>query len=249
MPDTSSFILVTIGAFIAGFTSGFAGFGTGLVASGLWFHALPAAMVPPLVAISSVASQLIGLFVVRRAFSWRRAAPYLAGGIVGVPVGVFALSRASPEALRAVIGVFLIIYPLLQLSGVTRLSAKNWGGQGADGLVGLGGGFLGGFAGLSGPLPLIWLQIRGGSSNEQRAVYQPFNLIVLALAGAAMAVSGQVGKPVAMVALFCLPATLAGAWIGVRSYRSAGEATFRRVVLVLLLASGLTLVGQMVLAG
>ena len=34
-------LIVLLGALLAGFTTGFAGFGTGLVASGLWFHALP----------------------------------------------------------------------------------------------------------------------------------------------------------------------------------------------------------------
>ena len=38
-------------------------------------------------------------------------------------------------------------------------------------------GFTTGFAGfgLSGPLPLIWLQLRGETSDRQRAIYQPFN--------------------------------------------------------------------------
>ena len=248
MPDPFSFILVLIGAFVAGFTSGFAGFGTGLVASGLWFHALPAQMVPPLVAFASVASQALGLFALRKAFNWRRAVPFLVGGVIGVPVGVYTLAQASPDALKSVIGAFLIVYALLQLSGVARLVRLSWRSQGVDGLVGASGGFLGGFAGLSGPLPLIWLQMRGGSTDMQRAVYQPFNLIVLTLAGIGMIVSGQAGGDVATLALACLPATLAGTWIGLRLYRGAGEATFQRVVLVLLLLSGLVLVAQMVIA-
>ena len=47
IPDPASLAFVLIGALLAGFTTGFAGFGTGLVAAGLWFHALPAEMVPP----------------------------------------------------------------------------------------------------------------------------------------------------------------------------------------------------------
>ncbi len=248
MPDPFSLFLVLIGAFIAGFTSGFAGFGTGLVASGLWFHALPAQMVPPLVAFASVASQALGLLAVSEAFNWRRASPFLIGGIAGVPLGVFALSQASPDALKSVIGTFLVLYALLQLAGTARLSRLNRGGRGIDGLVGAGGGFLGGFAGLSGPLPLIRLQLQGGSADAQRAVYQPFNLIILALAGAGMIGFDQAGGDVAIIALCCLPVTIAGTWIGIRLYRGTGEATFQRIVLLLLLASGLTLVGQMFLA-
>ena len=73
--DFPTLVIVIAGALLAGFTTGFAGFGTGLVASGIWFHALPAAMVPPLVALASVAAQMVGLVTVRKAFDWPRARP------------------------------------------------------------------------------------------------------------------------------------------------------------------------------
>lgn len=244
IPEPSMLAVALLGALVAGFTTGFAGFGTGLVSSGLWFHALPAPMVPPLVALASIAAQAIGLVTVRRAFDWRRAAPFLAGGAVGVPLGVGALKLASPELLRLSVGCFLVAYAVFQLAGAARRSIGAWGGRGADGAIGMGGGLLGGFAGLSGPLPLVWLQLRGGSSTEQRAVYQPFNMVVLGLASAGMAISGQIDSPVLAVAALCLPVTLLGAWIGARAYTGVSEATFRRVVLALLLCSGTILVGQ-----
>jgi hypothetical protein len=173
MPGTSldfpTLVIVIVGALLAGFTTGFAGFGTGLVASGIWFHALPAAMVPPLVALASVAAQIVGLVTVRKAFDWSRAKPYLVGGVIGVPFGVAALAAASPFLLRASIGAFLIAYATYQLLQRRQREIAGWGGKAADGVIGVGGGFLGGFAGLSGPLPLIWLQLRGGDSASQRA--------------------------------------------------------------------------------
>lgn len=244
LPDAPTLLIVLSGAFVAGFTTGFAGFGTGLVASGLWFHALPAAMVPPLVALASVAAQLVGLIAVRKAFDWRRTAPFLLGGAIGVPVGVAALSTASPDVLRTSVGIFLFGYALLQLGGTGRVEIGNRGGRKADCAVGLGGGFLGGFAGLSGPLPLVWLQLRGGPRDRQRAAYQPFNLIVLALASLGMAASGQMGPDVLLIAGLCLPATLAGAWIGARVYIGVSEETFRKAVLTLLLGSGAVLIAQ-----
>jgi len=244
LPDTAALAFTLAGALIAGFTTGFAGFGTALVASGLWFHALPAQMVPPLAVLASVAAQLVGLVAVRPSFEWARALPYLAGGALGVPFGVIALGLASPGLLKLSVGGFLVLYAATQLLGLERRTIGTWGGKPADGAVGVAGGFLGGFAGLSGALPLVWLQMRGGPSAEQRATYQPFNLIVLALAGLAMTVSGALDAQVALIAALCLPATLGGAWIGVRAYRAVDEALFRRVVLILLLGSGLLMVGQ-----
>ena len=244
IPDTASLTFILLGAMVAGFTTGFAGFGTGLVASGLWFHALPAPLVPPLVALAAVAAQLVGLASVRRAFKWGRAAPFLLGGVLGVPFGVAALTHASPDTLRLSVGLFLAGYAGFQLLGFASSGVTGWGGRIADGIVGIAGGFLGGFAGLSGALPLVWLQMRGGPSASQRATYQPFNLIVLGLASIGMALSGAFNARVLAIAALCLPVTLAGAWLGAQIYTSVSEAIFRRVVLALLLGSGAILVAQ-----
>jgi hypothetical protein len=244
LPDAATFTFLFIGAFGAGFVTGFAGFGTGLVASGFWFHVLPAYFVPPLIAMASVAAQLVSLVGLRPRFDWSAVAPYLVGGLAGVPLGVWALTQASPETLKLCIGVFLVLYALCQLSGLTRLGIGAWGGRPSDAAIGFGGGALGGFAGLSGPLPLIWLQLRGGPSAGQRAVYQPFNLLMLVMATASMAVAGRIDLPVLQALVIAIPATVLGSWLGTRLYRQASEATFRKVVLALLLISGTLLVGQ-----
>ncbi len=244
LPDLTTWLLVMAGALVAGFTTGFAGFGTGLVASGFWFYALPAHAVPPLVAFASVAAQIVGLWAVRSALDWRAALPMIAGGVLGVPVGVWLLSLAAPGVLRITVGLFLVVYAAVQLAGlVNRLSVKGKH-RIYDTGVGIGGGILGGFAGLSGPLPLIWMQLKGGPSARQRAVYQPFNLTVLLLASITMAAGGQVTEGAATVALVTVPVTLLGAWIGARAYSAADEALFRRVVLGLLLVSGIVLTVQ-----
>src|SRR5215471_3718764 len=190
--DSATLAFVVAGALVAGFTTGFAGFGTGLVASGFWFHVLPAAMVPPLVALASVAAQIFSKDMVRKAFDWARLLPFLIGAAVGVPLGVAALAAVSPFWLKISAGAFLVVYSAFQLLARRRREIGGWGGRWADGVVGVGGGFLGGFAGLSAPLPVMWLQLRGGPTDGQRAVYQPFNLIVLAFASAGMALDGQI---------------------------------------------------------
>ncbi len=246
-PEFSTLLIVLLGAFIGGFTTGFAGFGTGLVSSGLWFHVLPAAFVPPLVALASVAAQLVGLITLRRSFEWQRVYPYLAGAVVGVPLGVWFLNVVSPDRLRVLIGIFLAIYAIFQLLFASRMKPRKRGGRGSDGVIGAGGGFLGGFAGLSGPLPLIWLQLQGGPKDQQRATYQPFNLVVLGFASLAMALTGQMNLSVLVIAVLCLPVTLFGAWVGSTIYLGVSEKVFKTVILVLLLVSGLFLVAQQIL--
>ncbi len=237
----STLAIAALGAAFAGFTSGFAGFGSALVASGIWLYVLPAPDVPPLVVMLSVVGQLVSLTTVRHAFDWRQTLPYLIGGALGVPLGIAALSAASPLVIKIAVGSFLIAYTLYRLLQRKDIVIGAWGGRLADAAIGLGGGVLGGFAGLSGPLPLIWLQLRGGPSDAQRATYQPFNLIVLAIASVGMAISGQVTRDVLVVALICCPVTFIGALIGARAYARVSPQVFQRVVLLLLLVSGCVL--------
>ena len=68
-------IIAILGALFAGFTSGFAGFGTALVASGVWLYVLPAPMVPPLTVILSVAGQIVSLATIRHAFAGAAPCP------------------------------------------------------------------------------------------------------------------------------------------------------------------------------
>ena len=174
---------------------------------------------------------------VRHAFDWRQTLPYLRRA-VGVPLGLAASHRLL---IKIAVGTFLVGYALYQLFQRRNFSIGQWGGKLADGIVGLGGGVLGGFAGLSGPLPLIWLQLRGGPSDRQRATYQPFNLVVLAMACLGMALSGQITWQVLTIALICFPATFIGALLGARAYVRVSPQTFQRVVLGLLLVSGCVL--------
>ena len=52
----------------------------------------------PLVALSSVAAQLVGMITIRKAFNWRHVAPFLFGGAIGVPPGVAALTAFPGNA-------------------------------------------------------------------------------------------------------------------------------------------------------
>jgi hypothetical protein len=64
----------------------------------------------------------------------------------GVPPGVAALT-AFPVMLKLSIGAFLVAYATYQLTNRLRWHIGRWGVRATDGVVGLGGGFLGGFAG------------------------------------------------------------------------------------------------------
>ena len=233
-------VVVVLGALCGGFVTGLAGFGTGLTALGFWLHVVSPSVAAALVAACSVVGQAQSLYTVRREITWHRAWPFLAGGILGVPVGVAALRSIDAQTLKVFLGVFLIGYAGLML-GFRRFPTIAWGGRTADGVVGFGGGALGGLAGLSGPLPTIWCGLRGWNADAQRAVYQPFNLTILAIVLCTYATQGIMTEQVWKLVLLCLPATILGSHLGIRMYGRVNDQQFRALVLWLLLASGTVL--------
>jgi len=236
--------LLVAGALIAGYVSGYAGFGTGMTASGFWLLALPTSAVPPVIILTSLVGQFMGVHRLRKSFDWSRALPYLIGALLTVGLGVLALNHASPLVTKATIGFLLVAFAAVQLSPLRGFSINNWGGKAADTAIGAGAGFTAGFAGLPGPIPLIWLRLRGGPSTEQRMIYQPLNLILVSVAGLVMFVTGHVTKTVWLATAICVPATFIGAWFGLRAYSATSEQKFKRIVTTLLFLSGVVLIFQ-----
>lgn len=237
---TIDLILIPAGAFVGGFVSGLTGFGTGLTALAFWLHAIGPALAAPLVVICSVIAHIQTLPAIWHAIDVKRVLPFIAGGVVGVPFGTVLLGYVTVEAFKLTVGVLLIAYCGVLLLSRVRLQIA-WGGRFADGLVGLGGGVLGGLAGLAGPLPTIWSNVRGWGKYEGRGMFQPFTLIILILAFAAQSAAGFITLEFGRVVLIALPGTVLGAWLGRRVYDGIEDQRFDQVVLSLLLLSGVAL--------
>lgn len=230
-------IFILAGALLAGFVNGLAGFGTGLVALGLWLHVIDPLLAAPLVVICSVIAQSLSLLSVRPGLNLHRLWPFLLGGVFGVPIGVLALERIETETFRLAVGLFLIGYCAFTLLS-RRLPVIDIGGRPADGVIGVAGGILGGAAGLSGALPTIWCGLKGWGKSEQRAIYQPFNLTILSWTLISYAWNGALSAEIGQLTLICLPGTALGVWLGVKTYGRVDDHQFRRIVLWLLLISG-----------
>lgn len=234
-------ILLLLGSFAGGFASGLSGFAFALIASATFLHVLPPVESTALILMGSLVAQAITIWRLRQALNWPRLWPFLVGGVIGVPFGTWALQHVSVGRFRDVVGIFLIAYSSYSLTrGTPRVLA--WGGRSADGVVGLAGGVLAGLAGLSGSLPTIWCNFRGWPRDEQRAVYQPFVVVAQGLALVALWAAGGITGGTMLLFAKLLPAMILGVVLGMALYRRIDEHMFRRVVLLLLMASGLMLV-------
>ena len=233
--------VVSFGAFAGGFVSGLAGFGTALMALGIWLYVLPPSVVVPLVLISSIIAQTSTLPSIWRSIDFRLVWPFLLGGVAGVPLGTALVAYADPGIFKLCVGILLLVFPVaLYLN--RRPMAFSFGGRIADTGIGFAGGILGGLAGLSGPIPILWASVRGWGKNERRGVFQTFNWTVLSAAFCLQAGTGFITREIMWLTLITLPATIIGTWLGARTYHALSDNNFRDVVLGLLFLSGIVLV-------
>ncbi|MFI5030789.1 MAG: sulfite exporter TauE/SafE family protein [Reyranellales bacterium] len=228
-------------AFLAALVAGVAGFAFGLVAAAVWLHVLTPLQTTTLIVAFGLIVQGYSVWKLRRALNLQRLLPFLIGGMLGLPVGVALLRWLSPAHMKMAVGVLLILFSVYSLARpkVARITA---GGRWADGGVGVLSGILGGTTGFGGILPTIWCTLRGWPKDEQRAVFQPTGVAIFLGTALLLGGSGSVTVDTVRLFLIGLPALLAGSWLGLRLYGKLDETAFRKIVLALLLMSGLALV-------
>lgn len=240
-PATGDIAIVVAGALAAGFVNGLSGTGYALVALGFWLQAMSPMTAAPLTALCGVAGHVQSLPRIWSGVRWSRLWPFLVTGLIGVPLGTLLLDHLRPQPLKVGVGILLIVYSCW-MAFVRRPPIVTGGGRPADAAIGFIGGLMGGMASLSGPAPLIWAQLRGLGKDEQRGVNQPFNMSILFAALVSAGIAGFLDRTFVIWAAITVPFTLAGARIGLMAYGRVDDAGFRRIVLGLLVLSGITLI-------
>ena len=243
------FVYLILGAASGGLINGLAGFGTALFALGFWLQIMPPIQAVSIVVVMSVASGLQGVWMVRKSITNqpKRLARFLLPALPGIPIGVAVLSFVPVEALKITIAGFMLLYggffsfrsTLPKLERPTPI---------IDCIVGFLGGLLGGAASLSGALPTMWCAMRPWPKAETRAVLQPFNVAVLGLALIVFAIKGTYTWEVLKLIGVALPATLISAQIGIILFNRLTDDQFRRLIIVLMLLSGIILMLRELLA-
>ena len=157
--------------------------------------------------------------------------------IVAVPVGVVTLLHADPLIVKKAFGVFILICALILASGwVYRGTHSRWATAGTGALA----GWIGGFAGVGGPVLVIYFMAAPGEARVQRANNTISVSLIAPVTLAALIWQGAI-TPDAWIrgALLLIPMAF-GQWIGLRLFRIAPVKLFRRVSLGLMMAIGIS---------
>lgn len=187
------------------------------------------------IVISSIAIQAYAVWQLRGDIRWAALGPMCGGGALAVPCGVWLLLHVQAAPYRMGLGLFLMAYGVIALTGLDKVRVRS--DPRLDALAGACAGLVGGLTAFPGALMTVWCALQGGDKVRQRAVYQPFILTMqlitaasLHLMGSASFDSGRDARDVVFA--------LVGAVGGFAVFRRLSGPQFKRVVAVTLMAAG-----------
>jgi len=220
---------------VAGAISGLAGFGFSIISVSPLLLLFEPTTVIALNKILTVGTTWIILVGAWRHISWahlRRIVPFALVGLFG---GVAILESVPAETIRLAVGVVVILFALLLLSGTVRHTTERpWMAPAAA----LASGVSSTSTGMSGPPLVLFLTVVGMPVEVFRATSVIYFLTLDAVGFPTLVLQGLIRGDDVVLALWLAPAALLGRWLGSLFVPYVTPVSFRRVVLVLLLLTG-----------
>lgn len=232
-------VLVPI-AFLGATVYGVSGFGSALVTIPLATHFVPLPFALAVFGLGDFVSS-IRLAAERPRDAVKaevlRLVPLIAAGIA---VGVTLLVNLPRQASMAALGAFVLLYGLWSLAqrGVPRKVSTRWAYP-----AGLAGGLSGMLFGAGGPPFAIYLSHRGLSKEQFRATMSATSIFSIGFRLVALAAAGLLfRREVWLAAALVVPAALLAIAFASRLFRRISRELLLKVVALLLVANGVSLV-------
>jgi uncharacterized membrane protein YfcA len=224
-----------VAALLAGLARGFSGFGSGLI-----FMPIASAALGPRVAVASLLIfdfLVAGLPVLRkiRDIEIRGLLPVAIGISLFTPVGGWIAAHGNPVVIRWCLSAVVFLAIALLTAGL------KWHGRETLPValaVGALSGTLGGMAALSGIVIVIYWLGRDIAPDRLRRNMFTLLLLTAVVQAATFALNGMLTEQVFAIAILMLVPYIAGTWAGSMVFTWASPQTFRKIVYVMILCSG-----------
>lgn len=168
---------------------------------------------------------------------WRRVGWLLAGAVIGMPLGLWALSYVSEDGARAVVSVYVLAMCLVLLAGVRFGSEIGGAGTFGTGLI----SGLANAPGMGGLPVAAFFAAQPMAPAVFRATLVAYFPILDIFSAPLYWMAGLVTWDTLWASLFVLPLTLIGNWLGGRHFFATDPQDFRRFAIILL--AGLAALG------
>jgi uncharacterized membrane protein YfcA len=216
--------------FVAAFVRGYSGFGfAALVVSAASLVTNPLHLVP-VVLVLDVAMTVQQAPSLRGHIDWRRAGGLFAGALVGVPIGLWALTGIGVDAARAVIAAYVLAMCALLLAGWAFRGRVGTGGD-------VGVGVISGMANAAavGGLPVaVFFAAQPVAASVFRATLIVYFTLLDLWTLPLMAYRGMITKDTLVASVLALPILILGISLGGRHFLKAAPQEFRRFAIGLL---------------
>jgi len=244
--DITTFVIaaaVVTGAYVI---FGITAFGAALFTVPVLSHFLPLEFVLPMCALIDMSAALaLGVRFSREA-DWSELRWMVPLSLAGAVAGVTLLVNLPRPATIAGIGLFLVAYGVyaLRQKEAVRLVSRAWAP-----VAGFAGGVLGTLFGIGAPPYAIYLTHRMPDKLAFRATLSSMVIFSVSMRAVVFTASGlMLADRLAGFAVL-LPFALAGLWLGNRIHGRISRAGLLRVVSILLLLIGVSLLARALAGG
>jgi hypothetical protein len=239
--DPAEIAALAAAAFAGSVIFGITGFGAALVTVPLATHFVPLPFALALYVLMDLANaSRVGFENPKNAVKseWTRMVPTI---LVGTVVGLTLLVNLPRAAATFALGVFVFafaVYSLARHPDARRMLHSGWAYA-----AGLAGGITSTLFGAGGPPYVMYLSQRGLSKEQYRATLGLATLTSISIRAVAFLAMGYLlDAKVWLYAAFVVPAGLAGIWAAGHLFRRISREALMRVVALMLLLSGASLI-------
>lgn len=240
MPIETFSILIVVGVmFLYTFVGICAGFGGGLTSMPLITMVLPLKMAAPMSVIVGTGTALYATWLSRKETDWKSAAVLIAFSLLGIPVGLYALSYLPDHIMKIGLGGFIILYSFYSLF-IPRLPVydKRW----IAAPMGAVAGALGAAFSTNGPPVVMYGMLRNlGPAAFRGTLNAFFTANNIAIIGG-LTTSGILTISTVKLVVLCIPTMILGSIVGQYVHKRISVKVFRIMVFLLLIASGAMLI-------
>ncbi len=235
-------LLATCAILLAAYVfRGITGFGSGLIAIPLLALFMPLTFVVPYISFVDVTASLVHGWRYRRHTAWRDVLTILPFTVFGVVLALYLLKSLDTSLLVNALGIFVLLFAVYSLVGpvLKRQISARW-----SVVAGSLGGIVGTLFGTSGPLYVIYYQLRGLPKSVFRSTIATVFLIEGGIRLFGYALAGLYNREVLLWIAGSLPLMAIGLYIGGHIHTTITQRQFQRAIGILLVISGIALLAK-----
>lgn len=233
---TIEWVVINLIVMFAAFIMGISGFGFVLVTTPLLLLLVDPKMVIVFNVTLGVLVCIPPLWQTYRHLQPSRIIVLVVSSILGLPLGIYILSRLSSLTLKAVIITIVVFFTILLASGVSFKIKRERLGLTISGFI---SGALSNSAGLGGPPIILFLLNQGWSQEAFRANIAAYFILNGIAAALSLFISGNLANDALIYALTTIPALAAGYFAATLLLPRINARLFRIIAIYVLLGCSL----------